>query len=107
MVLDTNLTMCTNQQAVLNRTKQRTVARVTITFLDLKTGGTGKLNWMPKLAQKLLAQVVAFLVLLFLTLSRVYEWPSGSVRFFYEGSPNSWKWITRFGLKFCYGLNSL
>jgi hypothetical protein len=32
------------------------------------------------------------------------EWPSGSARFFYEGSPNSWEWIKRFGLQFCHGL---
>ena len=42
-------------------------------ILGYEDGGTGKLNWMPKLAQKLSAQVVAFLVLIFLTLSRFYR----------------------------------
>ena len=39
-------------------------------ILGYEDGGTGEMNWMPKLAQKLLAQMVAFLVLIFLTLSR-------------------------------------
>ena len=43
---------------------------VSDTLSDMKMGGAGEMNLMSKLAQKLLAQVVAFLVLIFLTLSR-------------------------------------
>ena len=46
-------------QWTINRTKP------TIKFLDIKMG-VGKLNWMPHWAQKLLAQVVSFLVLFLL-----------------------------------------
>ena len=39
-------------------------------ILRYEDGGAGEMNLMPKLAQKFLAQVVASLVLIFLTLSR-------------------------------------
>ena len=72
MVLDTNSTIHTSQQWVPNRTKQRTVAQSTITFLDLKTGGVGTSDGI------FCSNISNFLKIL----ENHNEWHSESARFF-------------------------
>ncbi len=84
MVLDTNSTIHTSQQWVPNRTKQRTVAQSTITFLDMKMGG-----WGDELDAQVGTEVVGTSGGLSCSnisnslkiLENCNEWPSGSARF--------------------------